>query len=338
VIRVHAVDAAAQSSKRFDVGRLDFVADIPCEQCGMILERFDNRIADRNVSRDSVPCFERHVGRAFRHGVLDAENDFDLFCMTVVQHFADGGRALPAIESEIGALIRQNGVETGFRDGVDLRFRQPAHIDADRQERFPVDQSTPVPVNSDGLLHEFAFRDNAEGEFFFRKEHPVGFIKQSQLHLFFTRGHWFEIHDNPVLLHRVIPVQESFFSIGDFDFAEITRLFRLFVAELSGDETGEFKGMILCGKSLLNRMENRGAPFRRIGPDIDIVERGISSAAFSDIERDMAFDRIGIIFRDEFALDLLPVAGAGDISEITSAEPLSGSRIAPFDAERRAAS
>ncbi len=85
-------------------------------------------------------------------------------------------------------------------------------------------------------------------------------------------------------------------------------------------------------------MENRGAPFRRIGPDIDIVERGISSAAFSDIERDMAFDRIGIIFRDEFAFDLLPVAGAGDISEIASAEPLAGSRVAPFDAERRAAS
>ena len=195
-----------------------------------------------------------------------------------------------------------------------------------------------MPVNSDGLLHEFAFRDNAEGEFFFRKEHPVGFIKQSQLHLFFTRGHWFEIHDNPVLLHRVIPVQESFFSIGDFDFTEITRLFRFFVAEFAGEKAGEFKGTSLCGKSLLNRMENRGAPFRRIGPDIDIVERGISSAAFSDIERDMAFDRIGIILRDEFAFDLLPVAGAGDISEIASAEPLAGSRIAPFDAERRAAS
>ena len=103
--------------------------------------------------------------------------------MTVVQHFADGGRALPAIESEIGALIRQDGVETGFRDGVDLRFRQTAHIDADRQERFPVNQGAPVPIDSDGSLHEFAFRDNAESEFLFRKEHPVGFVKQGQFQL-----------------------------------------------------------------------------------------------------------------------------------------------------------
>ena len=195
-----------------------------------------------------------------------------------------------------------------------------------------------MPIDSDGSLHEFAFRDNAESEFLFRKEHPVGFVKQGQFQLFFTCGHWFEIHDNPVLLHRVISVQESFFSVGDFDFAEITRLFRFFVAELSGDEAGEFERAILCGKGFLNRMENRGAPFRRIGMDVDIVERDISAAAFSDIERDMAFDRIGIILRDEFAFDLLPVAGAGDISEITSAEPLSGSRIVPFDAERRAAS
>ena len=51
----------------------------------------------------------------------------------------------------------------------------------------------------------------------------------------------------------------------------------------------------------------------------------------------MASDRVGISLCNEFAFDLLPVIGAGHVSDIASAEPLAGPGIAPLDAERRPA-